>query len=58
MNAKVCYSFSKCYLICDCLGARIFESAVTLGLETVILLLLKKDEIYLAVSCALAVPVM
>jgi hypothetical protein len=49
---------SKCYLTSDCLGARIFESTVTLGLETVVLLVLKKDEIHSAVSCTLAVPVM
>ena len=48
---------SKCYLTSDCLGARIFESTVILGLETVILLVLKKDEIYSAVSCAFAVAV-
>jgi len=49
---------SKCYFTSDCLGARIFESTVSLGLETAILLVLKKDEIHLAVSCTLAVPVM
>ena len=42
----------------DFLGARIFESAVTLELETVILLVLKMDEIHSAVSCTVAIPVM